>query len=183
MVVSVPESSMTEVASTGVIAALGINGKLFLAQLINFALVVFVVWRFVFRPLGSVMDKRAKKINEGLTNADRAKKELAEAEEQKKTLLAAARKEARGIVEEARGKAEEEKQNVVAATKVELERQLEDARGRLKRDKELLVKAIRHEVADLVSLATEKITGKTVSPDAQKKLIEEALDAIEKETV
>ncbi|HEU0050434.1 MAG TPA: F0F1 ATP synthase subunit B [Patescibacteria group bacterium] len=174
---------MNETVQTGILASLGINWELFIAQLINFALVVVVVWRFIYRPLLKTMDDRAKKISDGLSDADLAKKQLLEAEEEKKSILQYARKESQSLVAEARDQAEIEKQKVLDASKKDLEKQLEDARARLKRDKESIIKAIKNEMADLVTLATEKVAGASVNAAAQHGLIEKAIDELKEEQV
>ena len=175
---------MTEaVQSSGVLGTLGINWMLFLAQLINFGLVVFVVYRFIFKSVLKTMDERAKKIGQGLTDADKAKKQLEEAEAHKKAILQAAKREGSGLVEAAKAKAEQEKQKIVDATQAELDKQLEDARARLKHEKEAIVGAIKNEMADLVTLATEKVSAGAVNVAGQRELVKQAIEELENEGV
>ena len=93
-------------ASSSVIETLGINGKLLLAQLINFGIVVFVMWRWVYKPLMKMMDERAKEIAGGLKNAKEAELQLSSASSEKEALLNAARAEAHAILEDGRAKSE-----------------------------------------------------------------------------
>jgi len=172
---------MTEAASPGVLQSLGLNWQLFLAQLINFSLVLYVVWRWIYRPLLKIMDARSKKIEQGLANAEAAKKQLAEADTQRKNIAQAARKEGQRLVEEARKKAEQEKGRVMAETEVSLDIQLNDARARLKHEKEAVIGAIKNEMADLISQATEKVAMGAVDQTKQRDLIKQALQDMNKE--
>lgn len=174
---------MTEAVQTGILASLGINWKLFIAQLINFALVVVVVWKLIYAPLLKTMEERRKKIDDGLSNAEKAKKQLEEAEEHKKAMVQASRRESQALINEAREKAETEKQRVLDSTQKDLDKQLQDARVRLKKDKEDIVKAIKHEMADLVTLATEKVATKSTNPEAQHRLVEQAITDLETQDV
>ena len=50
------------VEATGGLGTLGINGKIFLAQLVNFVLVLIVLWRWAFTPIVKILDKRRDQI-------------------------------------------------------------------------------------------------------------------------
>jgi F0F1-type ATP synthase membrane subunit b/b' len=57
---------MPDPASTDLLGKLGINAPLFLAQLVNFSIVLLVMWKWVYTPLVKLMDKRAQEIADGL---------------------------------------------------------------------------------------------------------------------
>ena len=59
---------------------LGIQWPKLIAQLINFSIVLFVLWKFAFKPIFGMLDARKNKIAEGLTNADNIKAQLAQTE-------------------------------------------------------------------------------------------------------
>src|SRR3990167_360095 len=61
-----------EAAKTDVLGTLGINWKLFMAQLVNVGIVIFVLSKWVFKPLVKLMDDRVKKIDDGLAHAKEA---------------------------------------------------------------------------------------------------------------
>jgi F-type H+-transporting ATPase subunit b len=167
---------MTEpVSSAGVLGTLGINGKLFIAQLVNVSVILFVVWRWVYRPLLRLMDAREKKIAEGLANADKAKLSLSDAERTREELLRTARLDAHALMETARQEAEEERKRLMAQTQADLERQLEEARDRLKREKDATLDQARKEVAQLVLNVTEKVVPGVVAGDRERALIQQAI--------
>ncbi len=173
---------MTEVVTQpDVLGSLGINGKLFLAQLINVGIVLFVVWRWVYRPLLKVMDTRAKKITDGLDHAAQAKQWLAEAETKKTDMIREAMHEAQALINEAQATAETKRQEVLQETQADLERQLQEARARLKQDKEALLQAAKGELVTLIAAATERVAGEIMEEKGQKSSIERALRALERD--
>ncbi len=172
---------MTEVATQpDVLGSLGINGKLFISQLINVGIILFVAWRWVYRPLLKVMDSRAQKIAEGLTNAVHAKKRMAEATEQTEKMLAEARLHVQEMLKQAQVTAEQKRQEVLKETQADLERQLQDARGRLKQEKEVMMGAAKSEIVNLIAAVTSKVVQETMEEKGQKGSIERALEALDR---
>ena len=169
--------------SSGILGSLGINGLFFLAQLINFGLVVFVVWRWIYRPLLKIMDERAKKIAGGLNDAELAKRHLAESEVERKKILDATRKESDGLIDEARQSAEQEKTRIMKEAQMSLDQQLDDARVRLRQEKEAIVGAVKYEMAELVTLAAEKVAGEGLDPAAHRTLIKKAIEGLDETEV
>lgn len=172
---------MIETANPSFLAALGLNAKLFVAQLINFSIVLYVVWRWIYKPLLKVMDKRAQTIAGGLENAEKAQKTLADVERKTETMLTEAQQVSQKIIEEARVEAGLERKKLTAETQTELERQLADARERLKADKQAMLTSIKVEVADLIAEATQKVMSGGADDEAQRKLIKEAIKEVEKQ--
>lgn len=170
---------MTEATNPSALGALGINGKLFLAQLVNFAIVLVVAWKWAYGPLVKAMDAREKKIKQGLKDADTGRRALSEAEEKKERLLQTARIEAHDLVESAKQEAEQERQRIRAAAQEDLDRQLDEARARLRQDKAAMFASLRQEVGDIVMLATEKVTKRAQDADAQRVWIADAIEQLE----
>ncbi len=66
----------------------GWNWKLFLSQVISFCIVAFLLQRFAYKPILAVLEERRRKIEEGQINAEKIKKELAEAEKRYQEIVA-----------------------------------------------------------------------------------------------
>src|SRR5437763_4217945 len=64
----------------------GWNWKLFLSQVISFCIVAFLLQRFAYKPILAILEERRRKIEEGQLNAEKIKKELAEAEKRTRRL-------------------------------------------------------------------------------------------------
>lgn len=92
---------------------LGIDFKLIIAQIFNF-LVLFVIFKkFLYKPFLKIFEERKTKIEEGLINSEKIKKELAEIEIDKQKILSAAGKEAENLISEQRKFAQKEKEEIV----------------------------------------------------------------------
>ena len=59
---------------------LGIQWTKLIPQLFNFGIVLWVLWKFAYKPVFTMLDARQKKIAEGIANADKIKVELAQTE-------------------------------------------------------------------------------------------------------
>lgn len=169
---------MTEAVQSGVAATLGLDLGLFVAQLVNFALVLLILWRLAWKPLLSVMESRRQEIARGLEHAEQAKAELASANAERDNLVKEARREARIVIDASKVDAERERAEAAAALKAELDGQLTESRNVLERERNSMLISVKSEIADLVVAATEKVSGQTVKGDTQDKLVREAIAEI-----
>src|SRR6266851_9813505 len=80
----------------------GWNWQLFLSQVVSFCIVAFLLRRFAYKPILGVLEERRRRIEEGLLNADKIKKELAEAEKRYAEILGKANADAQKMIDEAR---------------------------------------------------------------------------------
>lgn len=83
------------------LSQLGINGKLLLAQAVNFGVVLVVLTFVVYRPLARLMEERRRKIELGLHSAEIAEARLLEIEEERKHTIAEAEHNAINIIADA----------------------------------------------------------------------------------
>src|SRR5213596_4184372 len=80
----------------------GWNWKLFLSQVVSFAIVAFLLRQFAYKPILAVLEDRRRKIEEGQLNAEKIRKELAEAEKRYQEIVAKANADAQRMIDEAR---------------------------------------------------------------------------------
>src|SRR5436309_15789926 len=80
----------------------GWNWELFLSQVISFTIVAFLLRRFAYKPILAVLEDRRRKIEEGMLNAEKIRKELAEAEKRYQEIVAKANADAQRMIDEAR---------------------------------------------------------------------------------
>ena len=79
-------------------SAFGLDVKLLLIQALNFAILLAVLWRFLYTPVLKMIDERRAKVAEGVQKAEAAVRRLVEADEEGKGLVASASKDAEGIL-------------------------------------------------------------------------------------
>ena len=149
---------------------MSITGTLII-QIIVFLLLVAFTMKFVWPPIAKALDERAQKVADGLAAADKAKSELAAANQRVEQELAATRNQsaqrladaerrAQTIVEEAKSRASEEGAKIIAAARAEAEQQTVQAR-----------EALRDDVAKLAVRGAEQILRKEVNPAVHADLL------------
>lgn len=168
-----------EAAKPDVLGTLGINWMLFLAQLVNVAIILVVLRTWVFKPVGKLLEDRRKKIEDGLKHAVEADKRLKSAKEQEEALVAEARAEARKIIEEGRDAGEKKRLEQLAQAKQELDTQIEDAKSKIQTERTNALETVRKEVAHLVVAATRKVSSVELDDKAHRAAIEQAIKELE----
>ena len=166
--------------SVGVLGTLGINGKLFIAQLLNFGIVLFVMWKWVYTPLLKVMDERAKKIEQGLKDAEASTSARRAAEEESAGIVATARKGAKAIMDDTAIAAEADLQEAAKRARQEVERIVSQGREQLRLEKEKMVTEAKAEVGNLVVMATERVLREKLDAKKDARLIEDAIKEVER---
>jgi F-type H+-transporting ATPase subunit b len=153
----------------------GWNPWLFFSQVISFAIVALLLRRFAYKPILAVLEDRRRKIEEGQLNAEKIRKELAEAEKRYQEIVDKANGDAQRMIDEARQSAahlSERKQQeaIVAAEQI-----VTKAKEAAALEHERQMQALKRELGRLVVETTEKVTGKVLTSDDQKRLQEEAV--------
>lgn len=162
-------------ASTGVAGMFGLNWKLFLAQLVNFGIVVFVLWKWVFKPVTKGLSDRTEKIENSLEEAERIMKDRETFESWKQGEMGKVRTEASAIITQAKQDAEALKATTLQTTSEEQQRLVDQAQKRLEQEKASMLESAKAELADIVVEATSIILKDKINPAKDKELINEAL--------
>jgi F-type H+-transporting ATPase subunit b len=168
----------TAAGTVGVAAQLGLDWRLFAAQLLNFGIVVFVLWRWAYKPLVSLMNERTRTIEQGLKDAELAASSREAADKESAAIVAEARRKAKDVIDEAFTAADRGREESARRAKAEVEKIVGLGREQLKTEKERMIVEVRSEVAGLVAAATEKVVGEKLDPAKDDRLIREALKDI-----
>ena len=152
---------------------LGIQWPKLIAQFVNFAIVLFVLWRFAYKPVFKLLEARRQKIADGIANAEQINAELAATEVERKRVLAEAGEQASKLIDEARNAAirvsEIETQKAITAA----EQIIIKAREAAAQDHARMLAELKREVGRLVVQTTATVTGKILTPEDQKRLATE----------
>jgi F-type H+-transporting ATPase subunit b len=151
----------------------GFDTSKFIAQVISFCIVAFLLHRFAYRPILQVLEERKQRIAEGLANADKIKAELAKTEVLRQEILSKTNTQANQLIAEARAAAahvlEVETQKAIAAA----EQILAKAREAAAQDHARMMTELRREIGRLVVETTAKVSGKILTLEDQRRLAEE----------
>jgi F-type H+-transporting ATPase subunit b len=157
-----------------VLGALGIDWKLFIAQLVNFGVVLFVMWKWVYTPLLKAIDSRNAKLEKGLRDSEAAAAAKTGAEKASDEAIVSARREAQRILEEAQKQADANRAEMKSKTQDELKTLVQQGKDALTAEKEKMVLEARAEIADLVVMAAGKALGEHLTEAQKKAMLESA---------
>jgi F-type H+-transporting ATPase subunit b len=159
---------------TEILSKFGVDWPHFIAQLVLFLIVYFVLNRFAFGPLLKVLEERRKRIEEGQLNAEKIKKQLAEAELRYQEVLRKANDDAQLMLEESRKNNEAFSQREMDKAVKESAAIVERARHEITSERNRMVDEVKREMVSLVVKTTAQVAGKVLTPEDQKRLSEEA---------
>lgn len=151
----------------------GVDWPHFIAQVVSFCIVAFLLQKFAYKPILQMLEERRKTIAAGLANAEKIKAELARTEAARLEVLNQANSQANRLIEEARAAAsrvlESETQKAIA----QAEQIITKAREAATADHARMLAELRREVGRLVVATTARVTGKVLTSDDQQRLAEE----------
>jgi F-type H+-transporting ATPase subunit b len=144
--------------------------------IITFLIVLWALRRFAFGPIQRMIDQRRDRIREALDEADKARNEARELRELTAKEREEAKLERERILEEARRQSQRLVEQAKERADADLKEQLEKNREELAAENARLREQIRRDVVELTLFAAEKVTGKVLDEDDQRRLIEETIE-------
>jgi len=155
---------------------LGISWQGLLGQIINFVLLLVLLYFIGYRPIRKMLDERSNKIKEGIDQAELAKEAAARAEEEVQRRLDEARKDGQLILAQAAEMGERLKAEAREEARREAEALIVRARAEIGMERDEAIDKLRQEFADLAILAAEKVINETLDKERHRRLIEEVLE-------
>jgi F-type H+-transporting ATPase subunit b len=147
-----------------------------IASIVNFLVILFLLRRYLWGPILTVLANRAEKIREGLAMAEEARAERERLKTEVERQLADARREAQAIAERMTTAAEAAAADIRAQAKVEADRIRERGREDAKQLHDQALAQLRSELAGMVVLAASRVLGREINPQEHRELIERSLD-------
>ncbi|MEK4566487.1 F0F1 ATP synthase subunit B [Alkalicoccobacillus gibsonii] len=144
-------------------------------QLLGFVILLALLSKFALRPLLGIMEQREKLVNDQIDSAERNRKDAEELLNQQREELNKAKKEAQGIIENAKKLGEQQGLDIVKASKEEAQRMKDTAIAEIQNEKDQAVVALREQVASLSVLIAQKVIEKELDEKAQEQLIQDYL--------
>ncbi|MEX1049467.1 MAG: ATP synthase F0 subunit B [Akkermansiaceae bacterium] len=173
----------TAAANPGVLeniqSTFGFNWPFFIAQVVNFFLVIFVLKKFAFGPVQVILEQRRGRIAEGEAKLKQIEQQLAESKQTTDAAIAKANEEAIRMVNEAKEGAaafsEQKSQEAIS----QAQQILAKAEMAAKADRDRLSLELKREFGRLVAATTSQVTGKVLTLDDQRRINEDALAKVE----
>lgn len=162
-----------------ILSKLGIDGRLLIAQIINFGILFFFLKKFLYRPILAMLEKRTQTIEKSLADAKAIEERLAAAQATHDKIIADARKEASRLLEAMNVQIEERRVVAVEKVKEEVHSVIKTAKENIEADRASMMQDAKKEFAGLVLLATEKVLVQAADRKVNAAFVEKALAKIE----
>ena len=140
-----------------------INGWQILFQALNFGVILFVLNKFLYKPILDVLDKREQKINEGLRSAEKSSQAAQNADKERKEIIAKARKEALAIQKEAEREAKSKADAILVQARQTAKTEAERIRESAEAEKAQTLKKLDQEAAKLAVAMAKKALASALS--------------------
>jgi F-type H+-transporting ATPase subunit b len=141
---------------TDLINVFGIDWKLIAVQMVNFGVLVFILWHVLYKPVLRLIEQRRTQIIQGVADAERARKALREADAKKGEILTSAILEGERLIAEARATAKRNEQALLAIAHEKRERILMEASLKAEEMHKRAIQEAKEEMARMVVLGVEK---------------------------
>jgi F-type H+-transporting ATPase subunit b len=151
------------------------NVGLMIWTLLLFGISLWILWKLAFPRISEALDRRQHAIEESIDHADRVRHEADELLVEYRERLREARDQAQEIIDRARKSADARERETLEDAQQRREQLMEQTRREIEAETRRAIQEIRHEVADLTVLATEKVTRKVLDDADQRRLVDEAL--------
>src|SRR5436190_23750252 len=160
-------------------ALIKVTPGLMVWTIVCFLIALFVLKRYAFGPIQTMIDTRRQRIRESIEEADRARAEARNLLEEHRKLVGKAKSDAEEILAEARKQSDAQRDRVREETEADRQRRLEETKKQIAGETQRALEQIRTEVAELAMIATSKVTGKVLDRDDHRKLIEDAISDLD----
>lgn len=158
----------------------GVDPILLVAQIVNFLIILFILKKFLYKPILELLNKRKITIKEGLKQAEEARLKLEKIIIEEKQILKNAQLQARKIIEDARQESVDTAREIHEGSKKQTEKMLNDARAQMAREFQQTEKRLAVNVSKIAVSFLQKSLEKFFSGKEQEKVMVEALKQIKK---
>ncbi len=155
---------------------LGFNLPSLLVFLVNFAILLVILYFFAYKPILKMLDERSERIRESLEAAEQAKQQAAESEARTQEHLQEARREGQKLLEQARALAEKFREDEMAKAREEAEAFIARARQEIQQERDGAVEEVKRHFAVLAIQAAERVIGQSLDARAHRELIVQVLE-------
>lgn len=159
----------------------GIQPTLLLAQIVNFAIILFLLKKFFYKPLTRVLEDRQKRIAESLKNAQLIEEKLANTEQNSQKILEEAQNFAQNIISEAK----RESAKIIDLANLDArklaDQTLEKTKLQIEKQREEMRKLLKIEILTLVAQVVKKVLGRSLRENERQGLTQKAVSEITKQ--
>lgn len=157
-------------------AELGFNIPSLLVFVVNFTVLLGILYLFAYKPVLKFLDQRSENIKESLDAAENARNEAKQSEERTREGLQDARREGEKFLEQARENARIYQEEEMNRVRQEADNFMDRAREEIKQERDGAIDGVRRHFAELTIRAAEQVIGRSIDNEIHRELIEQVLD-------
>ena len=154
---------------------LGFHFPSLVVYLVNFGLLLVILYKFAYKRILTLLDERAERINAALEEAERVRGETENQQVQMPRALDDSRQAGQQVLQEAREAAERYREDQQAKVQVQIAEALERARIEIESERDAAIEQVRALFANLVVSASEKVIRKSLDKKDHERLIDDVL--------
>ena len=160
------------------IAKLGIDWKLIIAQIVNFGIVLFLLYKFAYKPVLAALDKRRRMIEKSVKDAEKSEELLKEVGSMKEKALATVKEKTAEMMDRAACEATHLKQEGLAEGAAEAKKTIDKVKTEIEAQKKAIIKEAKTEITKMIVFGAAKILEREFSEKDQERMIDEAAKEI-----
>lgn len=158
---------------------LGIEPQLFIAQLVNFLIILFVLSKLLYKPILGMLEKRKKEIAQGLALTEKMREEEEKLKSKEDKLMIEARREARNIVEAGEKEADLVKKDIIGSAQKEAAAIVAKGKADILELRVRMEKDVRKAAVELATAMVRRLLTGVLTPADQHKLLTKHLKELD----
>lgn len=158
----------------------GVEPLLLLAQMVNFAILLFILKRFLYKPILKVLEERKNKIATSMKQSEQIQKKFEELDVKQQEILDNARNESAQIIDGAKSEAKTLANQIQIEASNQTQLSLKRAQETLVLEKQKMISEAKREIVSVVTSATQKVIGKMMTKKDNDRLVTEAVNETER---
>jgi len=148
------------------------------AQAVNFLVLLFILNKFLYKPVLKTLDQRKQKVSQSLKDAAEIEKKLAQIELDQEKALQAATTEAKKIINEATESGNQIINDAHLKAAHDIQLMVNKSNTQISLEKDRLNQEIKAELADMIAAGLKVISGKVLSDKDKKELLDRSIKNI-----
>ena len=157
---------------------LSVNLTTVIGTWLNFIILFLVIKHFLFDKINKVIDDRKNDVENSYKEADEAKESALKLEAEYNEKLANAKEESAQIISAATQKAMQRSDEIIGEARKEAKGITENAHNEIEREKKIAVNQIKDDITDIAFNAAQAVIEKDMKTEDNEKLIEDFIDSV-----
>lgn len=150
-------------------------------EIISFAVLLFILWKYAFPPILQTLDERERKIRESIESAERRSAEAEQRMAEYEAKMKASQKEAEEMIAQAKARAQQMKEENERQLSADAERIKATAAREIEQERRKAVDDVRRYVGELALQVAGKVLERSLTDADHKRLADESLAAVAKD--